>query len=268
MTYSICFMGNSHLVAHKLAWDDIKSEHSDYQIEMFGAAMEWLWETEYSEGNIAPTSRRVAESFAMTSGKEAIRLDQYDAFCVVACGIDSVAIADRIVHHAVPGSRTPGEHLVSRECFETAMIDVFDGSLAAALCRMIRNASSAPIFIFPQPFRSESVTATGQPKFAALSEVVHHGDQKLVSDIFDSVCDAFSKQAGASIVEQPAETRVQWILTKATYNENAIRLQPGFDKKHRRNDGTHMNKEFGIHAMRAFLEKLENKLAIPPASRA
>jgi hypothetical protein len=261
-----CFIGNSHLVAFKLAWDEIGRNYAGLTIDMFGSPMNWLPDLEYKDGKIVPTSSRLEGSFVTTSSKKYITLDSYDQFCLVAGGFDVGIIVDRLATHYPYGCKTKSANLVSYDCFKTAIVDAMHDTLAAKIFRMIRQGSSAPLYLFVQPFRGEALLTVGHPrgKHDYLKTLIQNGDDQLVLDIFRDASAEFAAKTGIHIVHQPDETRIRSILTKSIYNEDAVRMQPGFNAKHKKGDCVHTNKAFGIIVLKDFLETQQGSLRPTP----
>src|SRR5262245_58714652 len=128
MSQSICLIGNSHLVAFKLAWDDLKAQFPDVSIDMFGAPMDWLKGIDFADGAIVPANERVRKSFAMTATTESIELNRYSSFGIVACGFDLGAIVNQFATHTFDGCKTAAPNLTSYAAFKAAGLDQLNAS--------------------------------------------------------------------------------------------------------------------------------------------
>jgi hypothetical protein len=257
---NICIIGDSHLAALKLGWDEMRPQYPYFALDMFGSPKDRLWNTEFISGKIIPTNALVKNSFLMTSSRDHIPVADYDAFCVVGCGFDVGRVIEKLTLHYLFRSKTQGAHLVSDGCFKTSVVEALEATLAAKICRMVRQGSRCPIFIFPQPFRSDMILKVRHPRgrFDQLELLIQRGDDKLIHDLFRDSCSEFSKKTGVAVIHQPDETRAGNILTKRLYNEGAVRLQPGFARKHKQWDCTHMNKDYGVAALRGFFATYES----------
>lgn len=256
MSRSVCFIGNSHLVSFKLAWDDMQPPN--LSADMFAAAMDYLKDLAFSDGKIVPLTNRVRTSFEMTAGESTIDVKKYHAFCIVACGFDPAAAINQFETHAFYGSKIEAPNLVSREAFMAAAVDHLDSVTATRILKLIRRGSDAPVYVFPQPFRSDAILT--MPSRRSVDQiwkrVVECGDAERLGHFFAGLYQQYSENHNVIVVAQSDETLFNPILTKRLYNQNAVRLRPGFSQQHRPNDCTHMNKAFGASQLSDFLEHL------------
>ena len=82
----VCVLGNSHLAAVKLGWNQRAAAHPDLHCDFFGAPKNGMAEVAFEDGLIVPQNEAVRAAFAMTSGgRESVQLRDYD--CVVAVGL-------------------------------------------------------------------------------------------------------------------------------------------------------------------------------------
>src|SRR4051812_34372426 len=80
----LCIIGNSHLAAPKLGWDDVRREFPDTEVTFFGAAGQALNDVQLRDGILS--AEQVRGRVHNTSGGSALHLDVYD--CVFLVGLN------------------------------------------------------------------------------------------------------------------------------------------------------------------------------------
>jgi hypothetical protein len=257
MTQPICLIGNSHLAAIKLAWDAMREQFPHLELEMFGSHSASLRDTALDSGRIVPTTKQVARNFKWTSRTNAIRLNKYAAFYIVAGGFSSLPIFSLYSewgYYELNGRR---KYLVSQDCFRRAAIGWLRAVPAMHLLRLVRSGSDAPIYLCAQPLPSDECLGDPNCDIAHKNAIANHDDGKL----FDLYLDLCRELTGENVfaIQQPDWTKSGIALTKGEYSRNSVGLTPKFDLEHPPNDYFHMNRLYGAEMLKAMFGAADSK---------
>lgn len=229
----LCVLGNSHAAALKQAWDALSDSYPGIRLTFFASRGSTLSELKLSGDRLVPASQLLASRLTFTSGGSGyVHLARFDAFLVYGLMVN------------IP---RPDQRL-SRAVKRQVLTDVFDKSLGAHICRLIRKRSNAPIYVGHRP---QHAAATG-PESRDL--VQYHEVYALMRDVLQS--------QGLELLPQPPETLVNGWDTKLELSRGSTALDVGdarLNTLHPDADVSHMNADFGRiyleHALATMLDK-------------
>jgi hypothetical protein len=135
---------------------------------------------------------------------------------------------------------------MSNDRYRQVLEGLLRGFVAAEILMKLRQITDRPIDMIPAPMPSE---ATPAPIFARLRK---SGDAHWIAAHFLSAAASVARDAGAGLLEQPAETLSNPIQTLLAYSRGSIRTFKGnLDIAHGDDDYQHMNAAYGALVLRA-----------------
>jgi hypothetical protein len=246
----LCLIGNSHLACLKLGWDAIGPRYLGVAPTWFAAGGKFDLRVEFR--CLIPTTGRVKNSFAMTTGGETV-IDplRYDAF--VLCGL--LLSIRRAVHLAINHKphnleNIEAQHLVSDELFKIALMAEFEKTPALIFARMLRSLTDRKIILFPVPMPSERIADRRKP-FAPFQ---NQAACERLATLFRDAVAALAESVTVDVTWQPHATITKDIFTLHEFSEGSARLLS--NRLHAENDLAHMNAAFGALAMEHILGRL------------
>jgi hypothetical protein len=211
-----------------------------------------LQHLKYEDGAFVTSNPALVKMLELTSGGlNRVEIDRYDAFVFVdlGFGIDLLEICS--LYRVIEQRCRPEDirQLLSHACFQTVVASELESSLAVQLAGKLRSLTGRPILICPRPF----------PAASALDEGAL-GDRNALYSVF-SLCKAaaahVAKASGLELVWPPDETMEIPGFTKSQYAFGGLRLR-GKQQGSTREDGMHMNEDYGDHVCRSLLGKLDD----------
>lgn len=208
----ICVIGDSHAAALKSGWEQIRGQTDGHALTFFAAPGDQIGELAVRNDRLVPSSEKLREALIKTSGgRHRIVTARYDVFFL--CGLKLTINLLR-----------PGET-------DASMFAKVDGSPLASALRKLRQCTTRPVVVVPQPF---SVRPGGS--YSASRRAL----------VFDNACHRLASENASTFLPQPEETRdATGIGTLAKFARSAARLGGGTD------DGAHMNADYGAIVLRA-----------------
>lgn len=264
---NLCVIGNSHLAAIKLGWENIAADHPDFNITMFGAPGHLLAYTEERDGIIAPTQPATQKHFWRTGRAPQIELNQYDRFLLVAVGFNPFFLFRNYYTHPFYGLNWRWQQLVSRDCFIAAAEGAIMASPGPQMIDQIRRATDKPVELMPQAFRSDAILEGSDGHSLLFRTAVEHNDTAALSALWTEY--TTGADIGASIIPQPAETMTHDIFTQRKFSDKSVQLRGDLSiarSTHSKSDCAHMNALYGQTVMSKYLDALREAEPLPGAS--
>ena len=229
----VCVLGNSHVSALKLAWDELAATYSSINIDFFAAKGKSLGGLSVAGDKLVAGKPSLKKSIAYTSGgKESVSVSEYDAFLVYGLTFKP-PILDRRLSQAV----------ISDCC-----IDNYRLSVNGQLAEMVRTISSVPVLAGHAPFPTR------------LNEKQHPSEAVPYATVLDILNSEFEDD-GFAFVPQPEQTIEEEWTTMSAFAVGAPRLVTAEHKVgnvHEEVDGLHMNSEFGKLYIQSFLDRFQS----------
>lgn len=253
MRKRVCFIGDSHVAALRLAVNEDHTSRFRNEMDIFGVRGDALRRTFVRDNTLRSNNDEVREGFQFTGGSEFINLDGYDSFCVVGCGTSLNAGISICHSYSTYRLGLPQRQLVSSELFDLMLHTRFTRSIAHRTITMLAQATGKPIYLIANPLWSQSVLA--HPQGVILKEMAGLG----VIDDFAAWMSMGLEAAfvtKATIMPQPASTRTGSCFTLPAYSVGSQRLTSE-SIEHPKNDVSHMNAAYGREVLNAFFVAID-----------
>jgi ribosomal protein L12E/L44/L45/RPP1/RPP2 len=205
---------------------------------------------------LIPRSDAVRRSLMHTSGGLSyVEVDSYDAFGICGLGHGLHVLAEMYGEYRSDdfAGFASARHLVSRDCFEEAVLGSLRESFAVRLAQKIRKVSDAPIYLIPQPLPSETIRSGDSDVAKLWQALLVNEDEERLQALFKRL---HGKElvSGLKVVAQAPETLASASTTKELYSHGSKRLLN--ENEHDGQDFFHMNGAYGAIAMRQLCQRL------------
>lgn len=264
----LCVIGTSHIGALKTGWDEIRANHSDWDIVFFGAPnvgiKERLDSVRPLGAKLVSDDKFTRQYFELTSeGKPEIDLTSYDCFLIQGAGIAitpmmrAIYLSFRSERHALPG----GVALVSEACFSNAVKGTFLSSVAVRLANDISNVVDTPVYLMPGPYPSEGLLKAEHSSKEIWKKVIQSwqaiyqaDDHLILKEQYQEGLEAVRKE-GIHLMDIPAELESIPCFTPHKYCSGGEWLQDGKYEVTPEDDFFHMNSKYGAALLNAFFKR-------------
>ncbi len=252
----ICLIGDSHVAALKLGWDQIRGECPQARLTFFGSAGDTCERIKLKGRSLVPVADLVKENFKRTSGGlESIELKHFDCFVLVALGFGPASALDVAAEFSWCDTRLDQrKRLVSRECFEQAVTDALRHSLAVRTGLKIRPAVSKPVYILAQPGRS--LAYMERETFRQAHAAAPAGAWELLGGLWTECAAKVAAETGIGVLHQPGDTLRNHLFTDPRYTDGAVRLKGDLQTKQPELNTAHMNAAYGATTLKTVLSRL------------
>lgn len=249
MVKRVCFVGNSHLAAIKLAWKEHAGDFAGIKADFYGATRQQLRGLQVRHGwlrsYLHPQDKKLAEKIAVVSGGS-IKLTPgvYQAIYLFSLGFDLQVAALLYRDFTAPCfDGNPDAHLLSDACFKAGLKAALMNTPAVTLVRQVQECSDTPIVLSVQPFPSEQVATTaGRRPWQGL---LGGKDMPTLLSHYFAVCAEIASELGIEILMPPESVEAQPGFTKHSYCEGALRLDLKTQKDAQQVNYSHMNALYG-----------------------
>jgi hypothetical protein len=248
MVLRLCIIGNSHIAAIKLGWEQVVSESpadwQDIAPVFFGAPQDSLRHLRLEAGSLVSRKKDVTDHFVrMSGGRDRITLGDYDAFLLVGLSVSSKRILRFYRAHAWVGQGgVAGKTLVHPGFAAEFMAERYADTRMVSMAALIAGAVDKPIIAIAEPHWA-TWAREGKEGVAnyGWDAAIQAGDGPGIGAVFRQAI-AAALQPHAIFVPQPDETVEDGILTRAAFNKDASRLITGEGGG---TDASHMNAAYG-----------------------
>ncbi|CAN5177451.1 hypothetical protein BH10PSE7_BH10PSE7_11520 [soil metagenome] len=248
----LCFIGNSHLAALKLGWDDIAGEVQGVSATFFGAPAPHYLAFSVVDGNLVARGDAAKRHIVTNANTGYVELGAYDG--VILCGLN-VSVNRLVLLYKT--YRTDGQqgfekakYILSPDCYEKACNGLYENTYGMRLGHDIYNETGKPVWLMPQPFPSSAIVSSQKPN--PFQEVVKNGDDGFILSQYNTI---LKRVAGdeVRVLEQPPETKTGPLLSDTRYSAGSVRLTADLSRAHREDDHGHMNRKYGAIVLRQVL---------------
>lgn len=248
----IAIIGNSHLAAYKLGWENIKLNYPNIECVFFGSPTTSMRALKVDSNTLVPTSDLVRENISWTSGGLDRISGDFDGYVLVGMGFSFVHLMAIIKSHrpkSVFDYKANDHQLISDAFFMSVMKATLHNSTGLNLVDKIKNITLAPLVYAPNPYPEIAILEDASYKYYLFDD--------LRSKIFNFYKQSFLHLAdrGAVIFNQPEITTVDEMFTRHEYSQGSIKLKVGMASKHNDNDYFHMNADFGQLSLEGIFTK-------------
>lgn len=237
----ICVIGNSHVAALKLGWDQLGAV-AGVNVTFFGSQKDTLDELRADGRRLIPQSDSVRRKFAMTSGGcTEISVDEYDVFVIHGLSLSFHSVVNQFVRNGN-----------ARDVSFVDVKSVLDKSIAVKVGRMLKNLDR-PVLLSSQPFASElSIEGGKRNQWVGLVDEngVPTSDALKILRLYKEYLRRHE------VIEQPIETVAREFLTRVDYAIDSVRLSKNMTVKHPDADLNHMNAKYGALVMEAIVARI------------
>ena len=234
----IFVLGNSHVGALKLGWDEIAGFYPEVRITFFAHRADRLGKLVVRDGKLFPKNRDLKNAIAHTSGGSR-EIDPAKCDVILIYGLGAKAYFS-----------DPNRYF-SESVKSEAMTDHASDTISYEIFRMIREVTEKQVYIGHAPLR------------AATKHVnrLQEGFPKPYELGIRDINEYFYRPQGAELVPQPQQTIINSRHTDPRFSLSSKRLDIGDELDHAphpENDRNHMNHEFGKLWLQMFLELIAN----------
>jgi hypothetical protein len=241
----VCVIGNSHIVALKLAWDRFSSQADGVELRFFGSSGQNLRFLKLDKGALTSDDREVVQQMKVTSGGSSrIEIADYDAFLLSGLSLGVYNMLRLAKDHRTVGTVgvAPYSHLISDAVFDLAVKRHFALATCVQVTDLIRSvAPNAPIAAAPTPHPCRGLTDARN----------HWADAELLSTRIEPVWSRelaeFLATRRVSFVPQRKETQDGRFFTQKRYSVGSVSLR-GM-KERVKEEHRHMNAEYGSYVL-------------------
>ena len=267
MTLRLLLIGNSHLAAPKLGWDEIADQYPEVRCDFFGGPANWIESAVFEHGVITVPVPSLARKVAkVTGGPTSVAVADYDAIAFIGMrfGLAPYMRQLSLLTLYDLGRTKAGFQIVSKSCLRQLLRDILADTPAFRWSSMVAQASGKPVFLVPQPLSSEARLAHDQL-------VRRHRNFKAQAAAwlaaFQSAARALTAAKGLTLVEQPASTIAFPGFTRAELSRGSVRLLNN-NSKHPELEFNHMNTAYGVELLHTLLAAVRSRVEPMPARAA
>jgi hypothetical protein len=227
-------LGDSHTASLKLAWKEIAPEYPDIRMTFFATAGRYADAWEVDSGSLIlpdATKESIEGANNYKFGRDRINGD-FDRYLLCGLKFSSTQCAPIYESFRIDGSEHDDRTPISADCFHHAVRGTLRGSMAIKTLFKLREITSAPIGIIPQPHRCGDGSETDVLK--------NSGSMEIVADEFSRAAIQLASELEFDLYPQPENTLSAPLQTNEIY----------------RHKGVHMNTAYGQQVLRAVLAEI------------
>jgi hypothetical protein len=246
---NICVIGDSHLAALKLGYDNLDDEFKDVKLTFFGSFASSFNELKLKDNALVPVSNQVKKRMRMTSGGLGyIPLENYDIFILHGLELSF----HNFVRKGLSNLKT--SHMVQLQTAEWQSVTHYiNQTLSFRLANKI-SISNKPILLSPQPFLSEEIVNSANSKYEFWRKLVGKNNMNTQTEIKAALTAWLNHLQQFNFIEQLPSTICQDFFSKNEYSSNSVMM---FDmaSKHGSEDIVHMNPKYGELVIRTIINR-------------
>lgn len=227
----IAILGDSHVAALRLGWEQIADEYPEVDVSFFAQRRDGLKDLEVQPGRLVPRSEALREAFRFTSGGlEEVQIDVYDA--VLVHGLC-----------AMPYFMNP-DAVYSEQAVDQALQDTRVGRLSQDVVEKVHQAGGRRIYVGHDPLPLKRQSAA-------------HWPRSFYKEGLRLLNRRFYTRFGARMIPQPRETMGPRCFSLEPFTQDARRLAIGDEMDNavqpKGDVWRHMNADFGALWLRNFI---------------
>jgi len=225
---NIAIISNSHAGALKKAWDVLRLDYPDVEIDFFAAAGKLMKDFKMHGQEFTSDNKKLIDSIQYTSGgKNSLNIEHYDVFFLY--GMDAGIYVYRDIFYTHDFKKFFLNRLASK-------------ATSWSVFKQLVSATDKRVFLGHNPLIGKE-RKNGRDESAYLKGIA------LINEFVYS-------DFGAEMIAQPVETVVNGINTSIEYSINSEKLDVGKkvdNKFHDSSDMSHMNTDFGLLYLKNFI---------------
>jgi hypothetical protein len=286
-----CFVGDSHLAAIKLGWDQMGQDHPDFDCDFFASQIGSIDDTYRAGALLVPANETVRRNFIWTSGgKSVIDLSQYSDVVLVGMGfsVEPLLLAYSQSRTERHNNRSGIYSFVSEAAFDAIIANhlrsaplfrtlerirdggprvwglaqpgpseqVLDGPDNAELAEPFSGSGSGlGLLNWLRDWQTDKTAEFHQTVAAWLRTVVQHGDHAALASSFARIVASLAEPDFRPMPQPPA-TLSTGLFTKREYSVGSVRLTRGYNVPHVMEEYRHMNAAYGAVVLSDLLPRL------------
>lgn len=255
----LLFIGNSHLAAVKLAWD--QAPPSGYQTEFFGVPQRaWQRMTLLPDNQFGLPSdsdyKRQRDITVAANGKAAVSLTNRDVVILIGTFSAADSMAALLADCDIPDLRETGAPtLLTEPLFASACTALAQSCLPEPGWL---NRTDFKLAAMPRPAPADSVLTSTYPAYQPWHQLARNptGLPEAFA-LYDAALTTLMAAKSLAYIPQPPETRTATQLTPAHFLAPGGGTKPGED--HKRGDHAHMNAAYGAACVAQILTWLHSQ---------
>lgn len=224
----IAIISNSHAGALKKAWDVLRFDNSDIEIDFYAAAGKLMRDFKLQGRKFSSENQKLLDSIRFTSGgKDSLDIEHYDIFLLY--GMD----AGHYIYRDIFYSNDFKKYFLNKLASKSTSWNVF---------RQLIPVTDKKIFLGHNPLIAK--------------ERKNNRDASAYVRGIELTNEFVYSKFGAEMIAQPTETIVNGVNTAIEYSINSEKLDVGKkvdDKFHDSSDMSHMNTDFGLLYLKSFI---------------
>ncbi len=255
MTFDVCVIGNSHVGAIKMGWDEISRDHPEWNLDFFAAPGVALADTFVEDGILSTNNPELQKALIFTGGTDRIDLTRYHSFLIVG-GSLKISLPEITRDHLFFKTPRCKKQLVSKLFIKEILSHRFRRSVAFKLAERIRSEVSTPIYCMPHPYPDTRVV--DHKKWDVFKIVKKAGYTKEWRAIFESACSEILSNLAEPIFQNDS-TIVDDVFTDVQFSVGTKRWRPDIEEDRPDDENFHMNSLFGIQQLEKFFSVVKPK---------
>lgn len=252
MNKRVCFIGDSHVAALRLAINSERGEKYRSSMDIFGSRGKGLRSIRIENDLIVSDDETVTESFRLTGGADQIDLKKYDAFCIAGCLGNWVVLENIFSQFSTTRMKIGGDMLASDRFVDALLAERLKQTLAYEVIERLAKATRKPLYYIKNPFFSAKILE--HRKGAFLRQAISAGATEILAARIEAAID-LTLGKHATVITQPPETIEMHCFTKDIFSQGSVRLSQRAPE-HKGDDFGHMNAEFGLLVLEAAFAKI------------
>jgi hypothetical protein len=244
----ICMIGNSHVAAMRLAWDQVAPDHPDTEVSIYGGHARNLVSVKANAAAALQFDGPPLWSFRVgtePSRARSIPLAGVDAVVITGCDFGPPCVFRTYKRYHFAGLKGRRKQALTREYFKRAVSEEATASAAGVLASCVQAAVAAPVFLVPTPLPAEAgFSDMDKPRMEPYRAARDSGDGEALMALFGELC-AELQAKNITVIRQPEVTKASELATLQSYSDNSARLRADDDALHPENDYFHMNASYG-----------------------
>jgi hypothetical protein len=212
-----------------------------------------------------PTSADLEHNMRHMAGAGTLDLGHFDAFAVIGGDVGQHMIGYVYGQVRWIGLPSMAGHdfaepvrwaLMSEDAVDAVLTHRIRHSVAGRMCDILRKLNDKPVLVAEAPRPSEELMSIKEHKLLAIKRAVRNGDAAYMADKYETLLKACFEPQNTRVLDQPAFTIKNHLLTRAGYMEDAVRLSMKDDIPQPDADLMHGNRPYGV----ALLDKINAAL--------
>jgi len=255
-------IGDSHIAAFKLAWDELASAYPEVTLVFFGSAGQDMKEKVAIENDrLAAVTEDAKNDFYQTSGGlTEVNFADFDVVLMIGMDCRMLPLYRALKSHraydapaSIKAANATAYRTISSGCITRICIEQMQEASMFRILSLIRSVSRIPVFIIPCPLPSIACTHDASARWAFLTRNACETVQQAYYQGLHALCRLFS----ATLITQPDDTVADFLFTREQLSVGSVRLDDHLlTTPHKEDDYVHMNRDYGKAVLTLALRRI------------